>query len=314
MSKAIIFEQFNRLKVDRQIKALIGMSRDKFDALVRVFTDSNRLIQQERLHNKEIKRLPSGGPKRILDTTEKQLFFTLYYLKTYPTFDVLGFHFDLSAGHAHDYLVYYLKVLEHSLNKLEKLPKRTFANVDEFRHVIDKYSEIIIDAFDVPCVRPSDNERQRVRYSGKKKRHTLKALSIVNTARRILYLSHLFEGSIHDYAIMSETFDPAQPWFQGTTVRVDLGFLGASKDYGCLSDFRMPHKKPRKSKNNPNPQLTEAQKKQNRAFSKIRVLVEHAIGGMKHFHCLTHRIRNHSIQLIERFFGVSAGLWNLKIS
>jgi hypothetical protein len=34
---------------------------------------------------------------------------------------------------------------------------------------------------------------------------------------------------------------------------------------------------------------------------------------MKTFHCLTHRIRNHSDSLIEYFFWLSAGLWNFKI-
>ena len=44
------------------------------------------------------------------------------------------------------------------------------------------------------------------------------------------------------------------------------------------------------------------------------VSVEHAIGGMKAFHCLTHRIRNHLDSLIEYLFWIPAGLWNLKIA
>jgi len=62
------------------------------------------------------------------------------------------------------------------------------------------------------------------------------------------------------------------------------------------------------------PELTSDQKKDNRKLAKVRILVEHAIGGMKHFHCLTHRIRNHSTSLINLFFLLSVGLWNLKIS
>ena len=77
-------------------------------------------IQQERLLNKEIKNLPWGGRDPVLDTPEKQLFFTLFYLKTYPTFDVLGFHFGLSADHARDYLVFFLRVLN-----LRGCPKTT---------------------------------------------------------------------------------------------------------------------------------------------------------------------------------------------
>jgi hypothetical protein len=45
----------------------------------------------------------------------------------------------------------------------------------------------------------------------------------------------------------------------------------------------LPHKKPRKSKKNPCPELTSEQKQTNRRLAKTRIIVEHAIGGMKHF-------------------------------
>ncbi|CAD7840585.1 MAG: hypothetical protein, partial [Olavius algarvensis Gamma 1 endosymbiont] len=48
-----------------------------------------------------------------------------YYLKTYPTFDVLGFLFSLNAGHAHEYVVFFLRVLKRALANMDKLPKET---------------------------------------------------------------------------------------------------------------------------------------------------------------------------------------------
>ena len=128
----MIFDQFKKLTRERTIKATIGMSREKFDSLVPVFADSYDAIQQERLKNKEIKRIQNSGPKGVLDTPEKQLFFTLYYLKTYPTFDVLGFHFGLSAGHSHDYIVSYLPVLQRSLETLDVAPKREISDPKEW--------------------------------------------------------------------------------------------------------------------------------------------------------------------------------------
>ena len=53
MTQIAIYEQFTGLKVDRQIKAVIGMSRDKFDQLVLIFTASYATIQQERLQTKQ---------------------------------------------------------------------------------------------------------------------------------------------------------------------------------------------------------------------------------------------------------------------
>jgi hypothetical protein len=127
-------------------------------------------------------------------------------------------------------------------------------------------------------------------------------------------MSHLFGGHVHDYCMMKAEFDTHLSWFLTVTLLADLGFLGANKDYGAQADIRLPHKKPRKSKNNPSPELTEAQKNENRVHSQKRIVVEHAIGGMKHFHCLTHRIRNQSTSFIDQLLGLGAGLWNFKIA
>jgi len=73
-------------------------------------------------------------------------------------------------------------------------------------------------------------------------------------------------------------------------------------------------KKPRKSKKNPDPQLTRQQKRENRRIGRVRVLVEHAIGGMKVFRVLTLRLRNHLKHLADDFIFCDCGLWNLKNS
>lgn len=121
-------------------------------------------------------------------------------------------------------------------------------------------------------------------------------------------------GSTHDYTLMKQVFNPKLSWFENINVWLDLGFLGAVDEYGKKAKIYLPYKRPRKSKANPKPELTPVQKKENRRQAAIRVVVEHAIGGMKIFHCLMHRIRNHRDHLVDYFFWLSAGLWNLKIS
>lgn len=118
---------------------------------------------------------------------------------------------------------------------------------------------------------------------------------------------------MHDYALMKNAFRPGLAWFNQVGLLLDLGFLGADKDYPNVK-IHLPHKKPRKSKKNPNPKLTTEQKNENRTQAAKRVVVEHAIGGMKFYHCLMHRIRNHLDTFIDHFFTLSAGLWNYKIS
>ena len=121
-------------------------------------------------------------------------------------------------------------------------------------------------------------------------------------------------GSTNDYGLMKEIFNPELSWFKNINVWLDLGFLGAVDDYGKKAKIYLPHKKPRKSKSNPDPKLTPIQKEENRRQASIRVVVEHAIGGMKVFYCLAHRIRNHLECFVDSFFWLSAGLWNLKIT
>jgi hypothetical protein len=75
-----------------------------------------------------------------------------------------------------------------------------------------------------------------------------------------------------------------------------------------------PQKKARKSKNNPDADLTKEQKESNRKISRQRIIVEHAIRGMKRYNILVYPLRTFSENLIERVIGICAGLWNLKIS
>jgi hypothetical protein len=167
----MIYEKFEKLddeKHDRIIKSVIGMGRAKFNKLAEAFTVACHALQQERLQQGEIKQVPSGGPKGRLDTPEKQLFFILHYLKTYPTFDVLGFYFGFSSGHAHGHVERLLPILLRSLSDLGVLPALTPGTPDEFAQLVEKYGDIAIDGLECACVRPQDKALRDARYSGKK--------------------------------------------------------------------------------------------------------------------------------------------------
>ena len=162
------FEKLTDEKHGRTIRAVIGIGRSKFDLLAKAFATEFLATQQDRHTKKEIKQIPSGGPKGNLDTPEKKLFFTLLYLKTYPTFDMLGFLFRFSAGHAHSHLEKLLPVLTRSLSSLGMLPARTPGTPQEFSQLVEAYGNIAIDGLESACVRPQDKSLQEARYSGKK--------------------------------------------------------------------------------------------------------------------------------------------------
>lgn len=165
----MIYEKFNKLPDNRIVASLIGMNKAKFDALVKPFENAAQTLQKERVARKEIKQVRHGGAEGHLDTYEKKLFFILYYLKTYPTFDVLGFHFGLSGGHAHTHVNQFLEILQRALSDLNVLPERAAAPPAEFNKLIEKYNDIAIDGMECACVRPQEDEEQERRYSGKKK-------------------------------------------------------------------------------------------------------------------------------------------------
>ena len=78
--------------------------------------------------------------------------------------------------------------------------------------------------------------------------------------------------------------------------------------------IEIPTKKPRKSKKNPNPQLSEEQSAANTALSRVRIFIEHAIGGMKRYNILVQTFRNRIENFEDDVIGVCAGLWNLVLS
>lgn len=132
--------------------------------------------------------------------------------------------------------------------------------------------------------------------------------------KKIIFPGQTHDGSIHDYTLLKNELAPDVAWFEKINVSVDLGYKGIKKEYSFSENINIPHKKPGKSKNNPNPSLTKKQKNENRTLSKHRVVVEHAIGGMKRFQSMVIRFRNHVDIIADQIACISAGLWNLKLS
>src|SRR5262250_2476923 len=96
----------------------------------------------------------------------------------------------------------------------------------------------------------------------------------------MVFLGRTFSGHNHDYRMLKQEVPPELDWVTEINVRVDLGYLGMQSDYRG-DRIALPTKKPRKSTQNPNPQLSDEQKATNTALSQVRIVIEHAIGGMK---------------------------------
>jgi hypothetical protein len=313
-----ILEQYQD---EREFRALTGVSREEFRRLLPVFTESYEALLWEAYDTNRAnrQRQPGGGQKGTFKTMDIKLFFILYYWKVYPTYDVLGDRFGVDGSKACTNVHKLWPVLERTLKKLGVMPIRSVAGVDELREAFQGVKELFIDATEREVVRPQDQETQQMMYSGKQKCHTVKHTIISNACKLILFLGYAVEGRIHDYRRFKEEFvlseqdkEGVVQWFRQFKLWVDLGYLGIEKDYDAL-EIHIPHKKPRKSKANPSPTLTDTQKEENRAISRMRVVVEHAIGGMKRFAILTQTFRNRKDNFVDTVAAIGAGLWNWKL-
>lgn len=136
------------------------------------------------------------------------------------------------------------------------------------------------------------------------------------TLRRwILFLGLTTQGSVHDYELLKEElgwYKGQTEWFELLEIFVDLGYKGIGKDFQ-IGQLNIPFRKPRRSKKNPDPKLTESQKKHNREVSQTRILVEHAIGSMKFFKILREDYRNRRDGFDDLSIEICAGLHNLYI-
>lgn len=130
-----------------------------------------------------------------------------------------------------------------------------------------------------------------------------------SASRVIFFVGRTFAGSTHDYTMLKAEFPPDEAWFTTTEVLLDLGYQGVQTD-DQGDRITISHKKPRKSKHRPDPQLSAEQKQENRALARLRVFIEHAIGGLKRFRILVAPYRNHQDDFEDDVLVVAAGLWN----
>jgi hypothetical protein len=192
------------------------------------------------------------------------------------------------------------------------MPRRKFENVADFESCMLDADELIFDGTENLTERPQSNEKQRDKYSGKKKTHTDVAMVLSDKKTRIYYVSEYYDGKHNDMGILKNEFAPHQDWFVKFKVLFDLGFVGVDKLYK-FKELIIGEKKDRKSKNNPKPELSEQQKIKNKAVSRERIFVEHAIGKMKRYRILKNRCRLKCMKIKNRILGIAAALWNYQM-
>lgn len=182
-----------------------------------------------------------------------------------------------------------------ALQRIEPLVQKALGVKRAIRVSQEEVCALLVDATEQSVQRPK--RKQKCWYSGKKKRHCIKNEIITSEAGRIISVSPSAPGTVADITIRRR----GPPLPENARIYADSGYQGYHNDHPAID---IPYKK---SKKHP---LTKDEKHYNKALSRFRVRVEHAIGRMKRFRILADRYRyprpKHSSK-----FAIIAGITNL---
>ncbi len=255
-------------------RQLTGITPAAFDRTLAQLTPRYEAADARRKDRPGRRRKPGAGRKHALALADRLLMLLIYY-RTYTTHASLGFLFGVDdSAVCRD-----INPLQPLLAGIFRIPERR-VNLDP-----EDIRELFFDATERPTRRPKDGQREF--YSGKKKRHTIKAQVVVARRTkppgpgakprkvRIAAVCPSVPGRMHDKKLYDRSHVVAPP---DAKRMGDTGYIG--------TPLVTPARKPRAGV------LTAGQKEENRRVSRRRVVAEHGIGKMKMWRVASERYRN----------------------
>lgn len=288
-------------------KALTGTTIEIFNKILPYFEDEHDLY----LRYRQMDGSPRKGVRRAslyrnspLPTIEDRLFFILVYFKHNPTQEYHAGCFSMTQKQCNVFVHGLTDIVEKTLESAGVAPCR---NMREFTARLvemgaQKSSMVLLhDGTERPIPRPQDPDEQKENYSGKKKRHTVKNGVVCTLSTLILLVTATVAGTVHDKRIADQSY--SFPF--SCKLLQDTGYQGYAP---ANAHVCQPAKKPRGG------ELSEEQKRRNREISKVRVRVEHAIGGAKRFRIARDVCRLRANDFVGRIFHIPDGLHNLRVT
>jgi DDE superfamily endonuclease len=295
------------------LERLTGLKVKEFEALRESFSSQyDQQVIKPRVNAPGRQRAAGGGQKGALPEVADKLLFILVYTRIYPLLFVQGLLFGMAESKACTWVGILLPVLDAAMGEIHVRPKRaTGRSLEEITEEFPELKKlgVLTDGTERPIRRPKDEVKQQEHYSGKKKRHTSKHVTITHPkTQRILAVSEEAPGTKHDKKILDEA---QLSCTTALAVRADSGFQGLSIGN---AEIIIPFKRKRKKKGEPKDELTEQQKEANTLLSKARISIEHSNAGFKRNHSATALLRNTRQGMSDSLALVAMGLHNLRVS
>jgi IS5 family transposase len=293
------------------------MNLVEFEQFYAEFEDAHteRLqASQKTRGNQKRQRAVGAGRKHKYDLRDR-LLMTMFWLKVYMTYELLGFFYDLNKTNIEDNLNLILETLAGMTHFNFERPKAERKKLHSMEEVMDAFPDVrlIIDAKEQRVERPKNKkdkdgnvqDRQKPYYSGKKKTHTIKNQAAVSPTGLIEHASESVPGgATHDINLLRQT-DLLSQLDDDEAAMLDKGYDGIAADYPDKKLY-LPFKARR---NHP---LTEEQKAYNRFLAKYRIVVEHTMAQLNKFQVLAQRFR-HPLTRHSAIFRIVCGLVNRRI-
>lgn len=283
--------------------AVTGLRSQELVALLPTFEACLTQYWYQVRPKEQRQRKLGAGRKGMLRTPLDKLVFVLMYLKIYPTYDVLGFLTNRVRSKCHRSVHQLLPVLELALGRRLVLPERKITSVEEFYRLFPEAKDLFIDGTERRVEKPKNLQRRKKLYSGKKKATTRKTNVVSDERKRILVVTPTKSGRRHDKRLLDKT-QLVEHIPSEVTIWTDTGFQGIQHQHpNTVMPVKATKKKP----------LTEEQRQSNRTVAGLRVVSEHAIGGMKRLKAASDVYRNRLPNLDDTFTLLAAGLWNFHL-
>jgi len=298
--------------------SLIGMTLADFEQLYAEFW----LAHEQRLSHikltrrtKTVRRRAVGAGRRHRYDLRDRLLMTLFWLRVYTTYEVMGFFYELNKTNIEDNLRDVLATLQTMSTFTFERPGPERAKLRSVQAVMDAFPDVrlVIDAKEQRVQRPKSTkddqgnmqDHQRPYYSGKKKTHTMKNQIAVRPDGLIEAVSESVPGGCtHDLSLLRQT-DLVGQLAPDEAAMVDKGYDGIQKDYPDICIYQ-PYKARR---NHP---LTAEQKAYNRFLARYRIVVEHTIAQLNRFQVLVQVFR-HQRDSHSQIVRIVASLANRRI-
>ena len=246
---------YQRLRRRREFASLTGVAADTFDDMVRRL----RPVWEREVVEAKTK---DGRPWGV-GGLEDHLLVLLILYRCHLTQAVLGCLYGVDKS-----------AISRSKGRIERIAAKVLGVRRRILVSADEAQALIVDCTEQPIQRP--RRKQRCYYSGKRRRHTIKAEPVATHhggRTRIAAVPPPAPGRTHDLTLRRR--GPPVP--EGCRVYADSAYQGYEEEHPATE---IPYKRP------PGGRLAKDEREYNRALSSFRVRIEHVFARLKTFRIL----------------------------